>query len=293
MITAVPNLISVIITTYDRADALDLVLRGLSRQHDRGFEVVVADDGSDAATATVIDGWQRRLGAPLVHVWRPHQGFRIADIRNRATLASEGDYCIFIDGDCIPRRDFIAAHRRLAELGWFVTGNRVLLSQELTAAVFRDGLEPETWTLPQWIGIRRQGGINRLNSVVPLPLGPIRKLGWGGWKEACGCNLAFWRADLDRVDGFDASFCGWGREDSDLLLRSFRAGLRRKDGRFATGVLHLWHPPADRAGLAQNDAKLDALVHSTRMRAMSGLAALRNSSEDPPTAGTGNVRVQS
>ena len=42
----VPDLISVIVTTYNREDALDAVLRSLSRQTDRDFEVVIADDGS-------------------------------------------------------------------------------------------------------------------------------------------------------------------------------------------------------------------------------------------------------
>jgi glycosyltransferase involved in cell wall biosynthesis len=278
-----PDLVSVIITTYDRADALDLVMRSLSRQNDRRFEVVVADDGSDAATAAVVERWRPQIGVALAHVWRPHEGFRIADIRNRATLASRGDYCIFIDGDCLARPDFISRHRALAEAGWFVTGNRTLLSQQLTESIFQNGLRPEDWSLAQWISVRRQGGINRLNGVVYFPLGPIRKLGWGGSQQAVGCNLAFWRADLDRVDGFDAAFCGWGREDTDLLVRLKRAGIRRKDGRFATGVLHLWHPAADRTGLTDNEARLDALVQSTRTRAEVGLSALREAPPDAPT----------
>ena len=288
-----PEFISVIITTYDRSDALDLVLRSLAGQNDRRFEVVVADDGSDEQTAAVVERWQPQLGVPLRHVWRPHQGFRIADIRNRATLASRGDYCVFIDGDCLARPDFIVQHRRLAEPGWFVTGNRTLLSQQLTDSIFHDRLRPEAWTLVQWTRVRRQGGINRLNGVVYLPLGPIRKLGWGGSQQAVGCNLAFWRADLERVDGFDAAFCGWGREDTDLLVRLKRAGVRRKDGRFATGVLHLWHPPADRAGLSDNDARIDALMRSTRTRAERGLSALRDETPQTAPAGRDHVRAQS
>ena len=50
----VPDLISVIVTTYNREDALEAVLSALSRQSDRGFEVVVADDGSRATTGAVI-----------------------------------------------------------------------------------------------------------------------------------------------------------------------------------------------------------------------------------------------
>ncbi|TMJ82005.1 MAG: glycosyltransferase, partial [Alphaproteobacteria bacterium] len=57
-----PDLISVIVATYDREDALDAVLWGLSRQSDRGFEIVIADDGSRSTTAAVVEGWRSRLG---------------------------------------------------------------------------------------------------------------------------------------------------------------------------------------------------------------------------------------
>ena len=291
----VPDLVSVIVTTYDREDALMAVLAALSRQSERRFEVVVADDGSGPATAAVVDGWRARLGVPLGHVWQAHRGFRAAEIRNRAIVTCRGDYCVFLDGDCIVRPDFLATHRRLAERAWFVTGNRVLLSPGLTAAVLREDLRPETWSLPRWIGERRRGGVNRLAGVLQLPLGPLRKLESRRWRGARSCNLAVWRSDLERVDGFDGSFSGWGREDSDLLIRLLHCGLRRKDGRFATGVIHLWHPDADRAQLAANDARLDAVLHSDRTRAQLGLSALRATAHlgesDQPH--DGHVRAQS
>jgi glycosyltransferase involved in cell wall biosynthesis len=275
-----PNLISVIVSTYERPDALDVVLRALSRQSDRRFEVVVADDGTGPPTAAVIERWRPRLGVPLTHVWRPHQGFRLAEMRNRGILAARGDYCVFLDGDCLTRADFVAKHRRLAEPGWLVTGNRVLLSEQSTATVLRGDIEPETWGFARWMQARLQGGVNRLAGVSDLPLGALRKVLARGWKGICGCNLAFWRDDLERVDGFDASYAGWGREDSDLLVRLLHAGVRRKDGRFATGVIHLWHPSADRAQLPDNDARLRAVVQSDRLRAESGLTALRSTASN-------------
>jgi glycosyltransferase involved in cell wall biosynthesis len=275
----VPDLISVIVATYNREDALATVLSALSRQRDRGFEVVIADDGSNPATAAVVEHWRQQLGVPLGQVWQADRGFRAAEIRNRAILASRGDYCVFLDGDCIARPDFIATHRRLAEAGWFVTGNRVLLSPALTADVLREGLQPDRWCASDWIDRRMRGGVNRLTAVLRLPLGPIRRLRARQWRGARSCNLAVWRCDLDRVDGFDASFSGWGREDSDLLIRLLHAGVRRKDGRFATGVIHLWHPEADRAQLDANDARLEAVLHSDRVRAQRGLSALREAAE--------------
>ena len=275
-----PELISVIVTTYNREDALEAVLSALSRQTDREFEVVVADDGSRPATAALIERWKGRLGVPLSHVWQADRGFRAAEIRNRALLAARGDYCVFLDGDCIACTDFVATHRRLAERGWFVTGNRVLLSRELTAAVLREAVLPQTWNLAQWINRRAQGGVNRLAAVLRLPLGPLRKLRPGQWQGARSCNLAVWRSDLERVDGFDASFRGWGREDSDLLIRLLHSGVRRKDGRFATGVIHLWHDEEDRSQLDANDARLDAVQRSDRVRAQAGMSALAGGAPD-------------
>ena len=275
--------ISVIVTTYDREDALDAVLRGLSRQGDKDFEVVIADDGSGPATAQLVEDWMHRLGAPLKHVWQEHRGFRAAQSRNRAISASRGRYCVFLDGDCIPRPDFIAAHRRLAEPGWFVAGNRVLLSCPLTARVLRDGAMPETWSFATFVAQRLRGEINRLIPLVHLPLAGWRKLNARNWRGCRSCNLAVWRSDLDRVDGFDASYTGWGKEDSDLVARLLHAGVYRKDGRFATGVLHLWHAKVDRSDLPQNEMRLAETLSSNHLRADRGLSRLDT---DKVTAGT-------
>jgi glycosyltransferase involved in cell wall biosynthesis len=126
------SLISVIVTTYNREDALDAVIRALGAQSDQNFEIIIADDGSGPDTTSLIESWKPRLAMPLKHVRHEHRGFRGGEIRNRGIRASAGALCIFLDGDCVARSDFIAAHRRLYEPGWFVTGNRILLSRELT-----------------------------------------------------------------------------------------------------------------------------------------------------------------
>jgi glycosyltransferase involved in cell wall biosynthesis len=276
------ELISVIVTTYNREDALDAALRALARQTDRDFEIVVADDGSRAETARVVASWASRLAMPVQHVWHAHDGFRGGEIRNRGIRASSGKLCIFLDGDCLARDDFVATHRRLAEPGWFVTGNRILLSQALTEAVLAEGLAAETWNFAALIREHRRDGANRLLPALRLPLGLLRKFPRRNWRGAQTCNLAVARSDLDRIDGFDASYTGWGLEDSDLVVRLLHAGVRRKDGRFATGVLHLWHTPNDRTKFAANQALLDAVLHGDRVRALRGLSLLANEAAAPP-----------
>lgn len=272
------ELISVIVTTYNREDALDAVLRSLARQDDSGFEVIVADDGSGEATAKLVDAWKAGFSCRLDHVWHADRGFRAAEIRNRAILAARGTYCVFLDGDCIVRPDFIATHRRLAEPGWFVTGNRVLLSAELTTEVLREKLNPESWGFGRWFAERWRGGVNRLSALLHLPLGPLRRVRQRVWQGARSCNLAIWRTDLDCIDGFDADYRGWGKEDSDIIVRLLHAGVRRKDGTFATGVLHLWHRDADRSQLSENERKLAGVAAGDRIRARQGLSALQGAS---------------
>lgn len=279
------ELISLIVATYNRETALDAVLRACGRQTDGNFEVVIADDGSGPATRRVIDACSSPPPFPIKHVWHEDRGFRLAEIRNRAILQSGGDYCIFLDGDCIPPAGFVAAHRRLAEPGWFVAGNRALLSPALSARVESERLTPERWGALRWVGARLRGEVNRLAPLVALPLGPARKLQGGRWRSARGGNLAMWRQDLIRVDGFDAAFSGWGREDSDIIVRLIRSGARRKDGRFATGVLHLWHPENDRARLPDNERRLEAVLRTDRIRAERGLSALTGAPADGVTAG--------
>ncbi|MEG1834392.1 MAG: glycosyltransferase family 2 protein [Burkholderiaceae bacterium] len=234
-------LVSVIVSTYNRPDALAAVLAGLSAQSDCGFEVIVADDGSRDETRERVESVQADLAVPLMHVWHADTGFRLAAIRNRAALAASGEYLVFIDGDCVPRPDFVAQHRGLAECGWAVAGNRVLLSEDFTQRALANELPIHAWSLAQWRQAKSQGGINRTLPLLRFPLGPLRRWRPRRWQRLRGCNIGVWRTDFERVNGFDESFEGWGFEDSDFAVRLINAGVSIKLGSFATGLLHLWH----------------------------------------------------
>ena len=238
--------ISVVITTYNRPDALTAVVEACFLQDDKNFEIIIADDGSGANTRDCIDRLRARSPVLLKHVWQPDDGFRAAMARNRGTLAATGDYIIFLDGDCIPQRDFIARHRALAQPGFLVSGSRILLSQRFTEQVLAEHIDVPALGLFDKLRYRLRGDMNKvLQLMLRWPdLGRIRRK--FSWRRIKSCNLAVWRADLENVNGFDESFVGWGHEDSDLVVRLFHAGVLRKDGALATEVLHLWHREAKR-----------------------------------------------
>nr|MCU0951181.1 glycosyltransferase [Burkholderiaceae bacterium] len=143
-------MISVIVTTYNRPDALRAVLDGLVAQTEHDIEVRVADDGSrDDTRALVLDA-ARAAPIPVHHVWQEDRGFRAGAARNRAAAGARGDYLVFLDGDCVPRPDFIAQHRELAEPGWMVAGNRILLSEPFTQRVLAQRVPIHGWSTDRW-----------------------------------------------------------------------------------------------------------------------------------------------
>jgi glycosyltransferase involved in cell wall biosynthesis len=262
---------SVIVTTYNRPDALRAVLDGLAAQIDRDFEVLVADDGSRDDTRELVDAVRSQTPVAIRHVWQEDRGFRAGAVRNRATAQARGDYVIFLDGDCVPRPGFIERHRVLAEAGWMVAGNRILLAEMFTKSALEAKLPLHLWSDAQWRTARQRADINRTLPLMYLPLGPLRKLAGSRWQRVRTCNLGVWRADLTRVNGFDEVFEGWGYEDSDLAVRLINSGVQRKEGAYATGVLHLWHRENDRRAEGENWDRLQQRIRERATRAERGL----------------------
>ena len=268
------ELISVIVTTYNREDALEAVLRSLARQTDADFEVIVADDGSEPATASVgrgLEGEGRPSGrarlASRTTVFAPRK-FATARCWCRAAPTASSSTAIALCGR-ISSRSIAGSPSRARSS----PATAFCCRASSPRRCWRDRLSPEIWSFGRWIGERLRGGVNRLSALLRLPLGPLRAAASDEWQGARSCNLAIWRSDLDRVDGFDADYSGWGKEDSDLIVRLLHAGVRRKDGVFATGVIHLWHAEADRSQLNDNERKLAVRRRRSRARATRSVGA--------------------
>jgi glycosyltransferase involved in cell wall biosynthesis len=244
--------ISLVISTYNRPDALAAVVEACFTQTDTDFEIIIADDGSSEATRACVQALAARSPVPLQHIWQPDDGFRLAMARNRGTIAASGQYMVFLDGDCIPQRDFIAQHRKLAQKGYLVTGSRILLGEAFTARILAEHIDLPAASASAKLGFRLQGHMNKVLQLF-LRLPDIGRASHRfSWRRIKGCNLGMWRSDLEIINGFDEGFRGWGHEDSDLVVRMFNAGVHRKDGAFATEVLHLWHREAQRDQATSN-----------------------------------------
>ena len=165
------ELISVVVSTYNWPEALDLSLKSLSAQTDSNFEIIVADDGSGCETARVVEEWCRKSPVKVIHSWQEDKGFRLARSRNVAVTRSAGKYLIFMDGDCIVRSDFVAMHRMLAERHSVLAGQRILLAEAFSKECLISGNLAWCESISKLRELARNRAVNRWQSAVSLPLG--------------------------------------------------------------------------------------------------------------------------
>jgi len=238
---------TLIITTYNWIPALDAVLRTVSDQTRLPEEVIVADDGSSVETRKLINEWQLRLNCVLIHVWQADVGFRAARARNLAVNKASGEHLIFVDGDCLLPPNFIENHRRLTRPGSLISGGRVLLTGDQTDALLGSRVESYSKVFT---------GLKHLN----LWWFPFRNRIRLSWKAVRTCNISIRRQDVLAVEGFDEAYTGWGKEDSDLVVRLEKFGVKMVSGRFAVCVSHLFHKEQPRSALEANQMALATVI---------------------------------
>lgn len=266
---------SLIITTYNRPDALALVLESVLMQRTLPDEVIVADDGSSSETKAVIEQFKPQFPVPLKQAWQVDDGFRLAESRNKALAMATKDYVVIIDGDMVLHPDFIADHKKAAKKGLFVQGGRVVLTQEKTAKLLEDltAYRPLKWYEK---GLEKR--FEKRFSACHLPLLSnvlLQKEKRNAFKGIRGCNMAFFRQDALAINGFNNDFVGWGREDSEFVARFFNNGGKRANIKFSAIAYHLWHNEAPRASLPENDKLLKDAIEQKLTWCNNGVEQLK------------------
>jgi glycosyltransferase involved in cell wall biosynthesis len=240
--------LSLIITTYNRPESLELVLRSIECQTITPEEVIIADDGSTPETKALVSRFQQDSELSIIYSWQEDKGFRAAKSRNKAIAKSNTNYIVLIDGDMILHPRFIEDHISDSKSGYFVQGSRVLLTQNKTKRV----LDQQKINFSFFsIGL-----LNRKNAFYSNSLSTLMsrdKNFLGGIKS---CNMAFFKQDCIDVNGFNNDFKGWGREDSEFIVRLLNSGIRRKSLHFNAIQYHLWHNENKNTLLNRNDAML-------------------------------------
>lgn len=239
---------SLIISTYNWPQALELCLLSVMQQKILPDEIIIADDGSTNETKLLIESYAVKFSIPIKHVWHEDKGFRLAAIRNKAIAQASSDYIIQIDGDLILHPLFIKDHLLHAEKNYFVTGSRVMLQEQLTKNVLLNKRISFTIYTP--------GSGNFFNGLrsnfLRVLFSKTYKTHGKNKYYVKGCNMAFWRTDLLEVNGYNESFIGWGQEDSDIAVRLMNARIKKKFIKMAAIVYHLYHNQISRKDEAGN-----------------------------------------
>jgi len=225
--------VSLVVTTYNWPQALDLTLASVQNQSRLPDEVVVADDGSGPETAQVVQKWARQLGCPIKHVWQEDGGYRLARSRNGAIAAARGEYLVLIDGDMVLHPRFIEDHLRCAQPDCFIQGARPRLSQATTERLLGSDHARPTLLSP---GMEHR--LYALRSVLLSRLASKTRATLSGTQ---GCNQSFWRKHVLQVNGYDERFTAWGPEDREFAARLLHIGLQRQYVRHRAIAFHLHH----------------------------------------------------
>ncbi len=218
---------TVIITiTHGRHDHLERQRRLIGRSSAVvDHHVIVAMD--DPAVA------ERLLEAPgtsVIAIPTDHRGLPLAAARNAgaaAALALGAELLIFLDVDCLPGEDLVAAYRDAARdaatAGSLLCGPVAYLPPPAS-----DGYD-----------------LARLADVAPHPGRPAPA---SGDRQTHGDPRLFWSLSFAvtpstwrRIGGFDEDFVGYGAEDTDLGFRAQEAGITLTWVGGATAY-HQWHP---------------------------------------------------
>lgn len=254
------------ISTYNWPDALNLCLLSVKALKVLPDEVIIADDGSGESTRKLIEKFKKNFPVPIKHVWQPDEGFQLARIRNKGIAASSYDYIIQIDGDLVLHPHFVADHIAFSKRGTFVTGSRVMLDEHYSKNLLHTG--------DISINVFNQGVRNKSNGyrIKFLRNYLATRYRINDMLYMRGCNMAFWRDDLLKVNGYNEEFTGWGREDNEVAVRLINSGIQKRIIKFGGIVFHIHHAEKPRTGLTRNDDLLEDAIKNRRTTAPLGLS---------------------
>jgi len=233
--------ISVIVSTYNSEAWLENVLIGYSNQTYKDFELIVADDGSRPSTKALIDRYAANYPVPVRHLWHEDKGYRRQEILNVAIVEAANEYIIMTDGDCIPRKDFVAVHARLAKKGTFLSGGYCKLTMKTSQLITKDDILSERCFDVKWLKQQDKLGASQwLKLTVGPVLSNILDAVTPTTPSFNNMNSSGFKADMIAINGYDERM-KYGGPDREFGERLENYGVKGKQIRYKAICLHLDH----------------------------------------------------
>lgn len=232
---------SIIISTYNSPLWLEKVLLGFSIQTINDFEIIIADDGSTDETKLMLKKISSETTLLITHVWHKDDGFQKTKILNKAILATKSDYCIFTDGDCIPRNDFVETHLKFRRKNSFLSGGYFKLPLSISNRIKKQDIMSQHCFELKWLterGLKTSLKNLKLasSSFLPMLLNSLTttKQSWNGH------NASTWKSKILEINGFNNDM-KYGGEDREFGERLVNLGVKPIQIRYYAICVHLEH----------------------------------------------------
>ncbi len=237
--------LSLIIAVYNAVKYLEYIFEALKRQSFKEFEVIIADDGSTTEIRELIERVRPEVDFPIQHLWHEDIGFRKNVMLNNAIRASQTDYLVFIDGDCVPHRNFLNDHWLNRKENGVMCGRRVNFSQQFTESLtiedVRSGRFENLSMKLLWDGLMARS--YNLEDALRFESNWFRTLLHRNKARILGCNFSVQKKWLEKVNGFNEDYKAPGiGEDTDIAFRLELAGAKLYTLRYLAVQFHLYHP---------------------------------------------------
>jgi glycosyltransferase involved in cell wall biosynthesis len=254
---------ALLISTYNWPEALGLVFKSLEQQTLKPDEVLIADDGSTQETKAIITAFDNKSPLKIKHIWHEDDGFKRSEILNKAIAKTDCDYIIQLDGDCIMHHRFVEDHIKNATKNTFLFGSRVnILENHLPKLFSVENIN---------FGVFSKGIKKRTRNIHSSVLGRFYKPSLELSEKLRGCNLSFWRADFIKINGYNEAMTGWGREDSEMVVRLLNNGFLGKRLRYVGIVYHIWHEEKSRERFNINDEIQQTAIKNKLLKCENGI----------------------
>jgi glycosyltransferase involved in cell wall biosynthesis len=191
--------ISFIIPVFNRPGETDELLRSLSLQSERAFEVVIVEDGSSLSCQSVVEKYGDQLD--INYYYKENSG--PGPSRNFGCEKAEGDYLIFLDSDCVLPEGYVQVVREALEHNFTdAFGGPDRARHDFTK--FQKAINFSMTSFLTTGGIR--GGSEKMGKFHPRSF-----------------NMGFSREVFDTTGGFSEMRFG---EDIDLSIRILEHGFK-------------------------------------------------------------------
>lgn len=238
--------VSIIVAVYKDIEGLGLIIEGLKNQTYKNFEVVIVEDNNSIEMKNYVSKIEN---LDIKHTYQDDLGIRKTRSLNNGILESEGDYLIFIDGDCVPYSTFIESHVKLSEEGYIVSGRRCNLGPKYSAKLRNKKLSPlqleksfvRRFPFIAVDAIERHaeaGFYYNMDGIVYKTFFKNRKTN----TNLLGCNYSCFKSDMLKINGYDEAYGESSvGDDTDLEWRFKGIGLKIKSARNLANMFHLFH----------------------------------------------------